>query len=259
MEQTNNGIKIIVACHKQYWQSNDSVYCYIEAGAAKHDRSIPGMLRDDTGDNISEKNDRFCELTALYWAWKNTNSDYLGLCHYRRYFGQTKTGAPEKRILSGDTLRNLLQKTDVILPKPRNYWIETNYSQYVHAHHEQDLILLREILQQRFPEYLPAYDQSMARTTGHRFNMFIMRRDIADAYCAWLFDILFELEKRLDISQYDARSRRVFGYVAERLIDAWLETNGISYKELPVVNLERQNWLVKVARFLLRKLKGKID
>ena len=79
---------------------------------------------------------------------------------------------------------------------------------------------------------------------------------MADAYCAWLFDVLFRLEGELDISQYDAVSRRVFGYVAERLLDVWMDTHQISYRELPVVNLERQNWIKKGGNFLLRKWRG---
>ena len=86
--------------------------------------------------------------------------------------------------------------------------------------------------------------------------MLIMRRDILDAYCKWLFDILFELEACLDISQYSAVDRRVFGYVGERLLDVWIETNHISYSELPVVNMEDQHWLIKGSRFLIRKFKG---
>lgn len=84
--------------------------------------------------------------------------------------------------------------------------------------------------------------------------MFIMRRDLADAWCTWLFDILFELEKRLDISQYSKNDARVFGFVGERLLDVWIETNDIKYKELPWVFMEDQNRLKKGSAFVLRKL-----
>ena len=247
---------IVVACHKPYWKSDDSIYQYVEAGTALHTHPISDMLHDNTGRHISEKNETFCELTALYWAWKNLDSDYLGLCHYRRYFAGKPFGPRQARILAGDDLRSILETTAVVLPRKRRYWIETNYSQYIHAHHEQDLDTTREILERVAPEYLPAFDRSMAQISGHRFNMFIMRKDLADAYCGWLFDILFRLEEKLDISGYDAKDRRVFGYVAERLIDTWLNTNHISYRELPVVNLEKQNWLKKGGMFLVRKWRG---
>ena len=148
----------------------------------------------------------------------------------------------------------MLADSDILLPTPRNYWIETNYSQYVHAHHAIDLDTTREILQEKYSDYLPFWDASMKRTTGHRFNMFIMKKDKFDEYCEWLFDILFELEKRLDISSYSVNDARVFGFVSERLLDVWIETKGYGYKDIPYVFMERQNWLVKGANFLRRKM-----
>lgn len=86
--------------------------------------------------------------------------------------------------------------------------------------------------------------------------MFIMKSNIFDEYCSWLFDVLFELEKRLDISSYNKNDSRVFGFVSERLLDIWIETNGHKYKELPYVFMESQNWLVKGGNFVKRKIKG---
>ena len=216
---------------------------------------------DNTGDNISEKNPSFCELTGLYWAWKNLDSEYIGLCHYRRYFagGSFLIRDPWKRILTSQQAGWLLQKAPVILPRKRNYFIETNYSQYIHAHHAQDLALTRQIIAERHPRYLAAYDRFMNKTTGHHFNMFIMRRDLLNEYCSWLFDILFELERRLDISQYTAYDRRVFGFVAERLLDSWIETRGLAYLELPVIHMEGQDWGHKITAFLKRKYFGHLS
>ena len=96
----------------------------------------------------------------------------------------------------------------------------------------------------------------MQRRVGHRFNMFVMSHEKLHAWCTWLFDVLFELEKRLDISGYDAYNARVFGFVAERLLDVWIETNGYKYRELPYVFTEKQNWLKKGGAFVLRKLRN---
>lgn len=246
-------VKLVVACHKPYWQCVDPVYCYVEAGTALHDFPIPDMLHDNTGDHISEKNQTFCELTVLYWAWKNLNVSCLGLCHYRRFFAGKRFGGRRGRIITRKELDRILETTDAILPKKRRYWIETNYTQYIHAHHREDLDMTRRILEDVYPEYIPAFDRSMAQAFGHRFNMFIMKKNLLDKYCTWLFGVLFRLEAVLDISQYNTKDRRVFGYVAERLMDVWLDTNQISYQELPVVNLERQNWIKKGAAFLIRK------
>ena len=250
-------IVVLIACHKPYELPQDACYLPVEVGAALHDREIPGLTPDNTGDNISAKNKSYCELTGLYWAWKNLDADYIGLVHYRRYFSNGHILQSKKaRILSGEALRKELSKCDVLLPKPRHYWIETNYSQYAHAHHAIDLDTTRVILAERHPDYLPAFDASMKRAVGHRFNMFVMRCDLLDAYCTWLFDVLFELEKRTDVSAYSDYDARVFGFVAERLLDVWIETNHIPYAELPVLNTENQHWLRKGARFVMRKLAG---
>lgn len=247
-------LKIVVAAHKPYWMPESIAYVPTWVGAALRPEGIPeGWERDDRGENISAKNPHYCELTALFWAWKNLGASYLGLAHYRRHFAEGSLGNKQGRVASPEFLLRILKEHPVILPVERNYFIETNYSQYVHAHHAEDLALTRQIIEEKCPEYLDAYDASMERTHGHRFNMFVMRRDLLDAYCAWLFDILFELERRLDISGYSDNDARVFGFVSERLLDPWIETNGVDYASLPVVNLESQHWVRKGASFLQRK------
>lgn len=234
-------LRIIVAAHKPYRMPADAAYLPLQVGAAGKP-PIDGFARDDSDENISERNAHYCELTGLYWAWKNLDAEAVGLMHYRRHFKATPA-----------EIAAALQAHEAVLPKKRNYFIETNYSQYVHAHHAVDLETTRQILAERYAEYLPAYDASMKRTSGHRFNMLVMRREILDRYCTWLFDILFELERRLDISSYSQNDARVFGFVSERLLDVWLETNGISYAEFPVRNLESQHWPRKIFNFLKRK------
>jgi hypothetical protein len=249
-------ITVLIASHKPYWMPRDPVYQPIFVGSANSSISVPsGWIRDDDRrDNISIKNPSFCELTALYWGWKNIDSDYIGLVHYRRHFAKRSgIGLHSHHIIDGFELQKQLAASPVILPKQRNYYIETNSSQYTHAHHSQDLIAVRKILAELSPEYVPAFDQYMHETHGHRFNMMVMRRDILNAYCDWLFTILFQLESELDITNYSENDRRVFGFVAERLLDPWLRTNIIPYKELPVVHLESQHWPSKIVRFLVRK------
>ena len=242
-----------MATHKPYWIPEDSVYLPVYVGAAG--KESLGFQRDDEGENISGKNSNYCELTGLYWAWKNLDADYIGLVHYRRYF--SGSGADKKsRILDRQDIEEKLRGVDILLPKLRHYWIETNYSQYVHAHHAQDLEATREIMLEKYPKFIPAYDRVMKKRSGHRFNMFVMKKEFLDEYCAWLFSILFELESRLDISGYSDNDRRVFGFVGERLLDVWLETNGYPYKNIPYVFLEKQNWWTKGMNFVKRKLKA---
>lgn len=259
IEADHADIRIIVATHKPYWMPDDPLYLPMQVGA--EGKESLGFTPDNTGDNISSKNPNYCELTGLYWAWKNLNLSYLGLAHYRRHFTITGGTNDRRDVLDIDQARQLLgtENVDVILPEQRNYWIETNYQQYVHAHHAEDLDTTRAIIKERYPDYLESFDAVMKKTNGHRFNMFIMKKELADAYCDWLFDILFELEKRLDISSYSDNDKRVFGFVSERLLDVWIRTNDIKYKDIPYIFLEKENWVSKIANFLKRKMDGGKD
>ena len=234
-------LKIVIAAHKAFSPPSELGFVPLQVGAAG--KEPMGFARDDVGENISGRNASYCELTGLYWAWKNLpDADAIGLCHYRRYFKA-----------KFQDMENLLDRTACILPKPRNYFIETTYSQYAHAHHAADLDTVRAIIAERHPRYLVAFGATMKSTKGHRFNMLIMKRPLLDRYCAWLFDVLFELEKRLDISAYSPYDRRVFGFVGERLLDVWIRANDIPYAELPVLHTESQHWPTKIMRFLKRK------
>lgn len=241
-------IKIIIAAHKLYDLPQDALYLPVHVGAALCDIPLP-YTRDDSGENISKKNKSFCELTALYWAWKNVDADFIGLCHYRRYFCKPCS----REVLQLKDAEKLVLSADMILPQKRNYFIETNYSQYVHAHHAADLELTRLILNEQDPKAVPCFDRVMGKTSGHRFNMLIMSRQTLDEYCTWLFGILFELGTRLDVSGYSDYDGRVFGFVAERLLDVWIETYGKHYMELPYIFTEKQNWFKKGSAFLKRK------
>ncbi|MBQ6676321.1 MAG: DUF4422 domain-containing protein [Ruminococcus sp.] len=246
-------IRIIVAAHKPYKMPKGDIYLPLHVGAQGKD-SI-GFTPDNTGDNISEKNPNYCELTGLYWAWKNLDAQFIGLAHYRRHFSNGRLCRDKwKRVISKAELEKKLTEYPVLLPTPRNYWIETSYTQYAHAHHAKDLDLTREILAEKYPDYLPAFDKVMGLTIGHRFNMFIMKKSYFDRWCEWLFDVLFTLEERLDISGYSQNDARVFGFVAERLLDVWLITSRVKYKDIPYVFMEKQNWLKKGGGFVKRKL-----
>ena len=239
-------IKIVVATHKAYSMPDDPVYFPLQVGAALNPPlEYPG---DHTGDNISAKNKNFCELTALYWAWKNLDADYIGLAHYRRHFRGKRS-----QIIGGDELEKLLLRYPVIMPRKRNYFIETNYSQYVHAHHVEDLDAVEKVITEKYPQYMPDYQRVMKSTKGYRFNMCIMRKDLFDDYCSWLFDILFEVEKNLDITNYSPYDARVFGFLSERLLDIYIEHNKPELTTLPVLHLESQNWGSKIYNFLRRK------
>ena len=247
---------ILIATHKAYSMPKDSIYLPIHVGKKLSSNKLP-YCGDNTEEHISEKNPHYCELTALYWAWKNLNSDYIGMVHYRRHFVKRKpfpfTRNKFSYIITKEELEPLLKHFDIILPKPRNYYIETNYSHYIHAHPAESIDKTKEIIHCFFPEYDVAFETVMNRRKAHMFNIFIMKKNIFNDYCDWLFTILFELEKVLDISSYDNYNQRIFGFVSELLLDVYLLKNNLAYKELPVLFMENEHWLKKILAFLKRK------
>lgn len=263
MPHSKKQICIAVATHKPYRMPEDPMYLPLHVGAVLHPDVCHEMIGDDTGDNISNRNAFYSELTGLYWMWKNNHADYKGLVHYRRHLGTTnlwKRLSSKDRfdcIVGEEEVRSLLKQHDIIVAKRRNYYIETVYSHYKHTFHAIQFDKCREVLNDIAPQYVAAWDQLMQARGAHIFNMFVMSAERFDEYCAWMFPILFELEKRLNPSQYDAFHARYLGRVSERLLDPWLNTNGYEYTELPVVSPEPIDWWKKGTGFLMAKFGGK--
>lgn len=249
-------IKIIVATHKKYSMPNDDMYLPLHVGS-KGKKNL-GYKRDDVGNNISLKNPYFCELTGLYWAWKNLKNDYIGLVHYRRYFASKRKSKNKfESILKREELENYLNEYDIIVPKKRKYYIETIESHYKHTMMGETLDETIKIINEKYPEYVDSLNKVMKRTYMHAFNMFIMKRKYLEEYCTWLFDILFELEKRMSGKEYDAFHSRFYGRISERLLDVWLDHQGYDYKEIPFIYMEKISWSKKIVGFLKAKFLGK--
>ena len=235
-------IKILVTAHKPYWFPENAAYLPLQVGAAGKADILPGIARDDSGENISERNRTFCELTGLFWAWKNLDADIIGLCHYRRYF-QLNGEIMDKKMAEC-----LLKDYPVILPVKRNYYIETAYTQYIHAHGKESIDTARQVIIELYPEYLDSFDKAMNKRSLHIYNMFVMRKDIMDDYCKFLFDVLFKVEERITVSD------RIFGYLGERLLDVYILKNNIRYWELPVYSDEKINWPEKIWAFFEKEI-----
>ena len=214
---------VFIATHKACPVPDNPLYLPVFVGS--EGKEDIGFQRDDEGENISALNYRYCELTGLYWAWKNTDCDNLGLVHYRRYFSirpkEAKSGFLSA-VLTSDEAESLLQKYRVILPGKRHYYIETIYSHYDHTFYGDQLDAARDAVTEICPDYLPSFDTFMESRSGYMFNMMIMRRDLVNDYCTWLFGLLPEIEKRVDDSQYTAFHKRWIGRVSERLFNVWL-------------------------------------
>lgn len=250
-------IKIIVATHKEYQMPVDKMYLPVQVGA-EGKKQIKNYTQDNTGENISKLNPYFCELTGLYWAWKNLKADYIGLVHYRRYFfNKNKYYKTEqekfKNVLTLNETDEILNNTDIILPKKRKYYIENLYDHYKHTMYIEPLDETRKIIEEKYPEYLKEFDNLHKRTSAHMFNMLIMKKDILNDYCTWLFNILFELEKRIEKTDYDQFHSRFYGRISELLLDVYINTKKLQYKEIPVIDMQNINWWKKGRSFLEAK------
>ena len=256
MTSKENSVKILVATHKQYDVPHNETYLPVQVGAlGKPDL---GYLRDDAGDNISDKNSYYCELTALYYGWKNLQASALGLVHYRRYFaGKSAFRCHGKtyKILDGATAERYLQTVDILLPTKRKYYIETLYSHYEHTMYVEPLDVTGQIVQELYPEYFAEFQKLKTRRSAHMFNMLVAKREVIDGYCEWLFGILAELEKRVEVLKYDDFHRRFCGRISELLLDVYVNTKGLKSKEIKVVNTEKQRLGKRISRFLRAKFK----
>lgn len=226
---------IYIATHKKVNIPSMDGYSLIQVGAEGKENF--GYLCDNTGSNISNKNKNFCELTALYWAWKNTHDSIVGLVHYRRFFYIGR--GTSMHTLSEEEAYKLLKSYDMIIPQETVMLRDTVKTNYEKKHYIKDLLNCREIISKKCPEYLPEFDKVLNKHSYYPFNMFICKRELFEEYMEWVFGILFELESITDISEYDEYNKRIFGFLSERLFNVWLlHHKSLKVKELKVLNPE---------------------
>ncbi len=229
-------VKILVAHHKNGLVIKNDVYLPIHVGKSLSKIEL-GIQGDNCGDNISKLNPLYCEMTAAYWGWKNIESDYIGLCHYRRYFTfepmpfknwlkekyifykkktvgklldpgchysfQEQTIVRDTNILRdmafsfSNDLKILLEEKEVDLVVPRPY-IETSQNVEQHFRDLKDHILnLKDIVSNFYPDFYPFLNKALMTHKLYAANMFIMKWEIYDEYCKLVFDILDKQIKRM--------------------------------------------------------------
>lgn len=248
-------IKIYVAMHKEAIFPKDKIYVPIQVGS--EGKKHIAKVTDDKGDNISSKNSNFCELTGTYWIWKNDKSDIVGLTHYRRYFFKDNANNLND-VLGKNDILSILKNYDIIVPQ-KTYFIRyrSMKNAYKKLHYKKDLDECRNVIMEKYSDYVNAFDEVMDCRSFYAFNMFISRKELFDSYYEWLFDILFELESRIDISAYDDYNKRIFGFLSERLFNVWLRYHNLKIKEVMVYNSEedfrKQNFKFKFINLLFNR------
>ena len=170
-------------------------------------------LRDDTGDNISAKNKQFCELTALYWLWKHAGEDIIGLAHYRRHF-----------LFPEDWKERMLNnQINVILPTPL-YVAPSVEENFKSRHDPSDWEFMMQYLKNNHPEDFQSANKFFKGNLYSPCNMFVMKREVLDALCTWLFPILFQVANHGGQKE-DSYLNRYPGFISERLISLFFEIN----------------------------------
>jgi hypothetical protein len=277
-----SNVKILVCAHKKDFVKSDEVYMPIHAGKAISDVDL-GFQGDDTGDNISIKNLNYCELTVLYWAWKNLkNADYIGLNHYRRYFHFSNHHFT--RVCKSYSIAQFLKlkhtnfqldkhlgKKDIILASPLvlPYSLAVEYSKGNFQYYE-DYCLVKYVVGKLFPDYADVFTNVMEHNNKISYcNMFITKWEIFDAYCKWLFAILEEVEKTANIDDYSVEEARIFGYLGERLLNVYVAKNKLKVKYYPMAFVNDNctdksfisYWLYNFKdrlSFLYKRVRGKV-
>lgn len=256
-------IKIIVCCHKDDIKAMSDVFLPLHVGKAISDKELY-ITCDNDGENISAKNLNYCELTGVYWAWKNLrNVDYIGLCHYRRYFDFNDVGRSSFPITTLPTDRfestnlslttevlDLLRQGYIILPKEWNLRTSV-YLNYCEIHYSHDFRVMGDVIKELSPErYADAIRLTMLNSNRLiPFNMFIMSRSQFNNYCEWLFLILEEIERRIDIRNYDSEQQRIFGYMGERMLNIYLKAEQLKYKQYPILMFSEEGKMLDMSFF----------
>ena len=239
-------VRILVCCHKKDVMATQDPYMPIHVGKALHPELDLGIQGDNTGDNISDKNGSYCELTGMYWAWKNLKDvDIIGLCHYRRYFDIESPRSLNKEpiirkdipFISIPNLQKILDKYDIILPG-KSYFCDSLWDAYAIGHNCLDMKVVEDVISQIYPKYINAFKYIMKENNSYcPCNMLICTKSRFDDYCSWLFAIMTKVEQRIDISNYDCYQKRVFGFISERLLNVYVYHNRLNVCHRPIASM----------------------
>lgn len=213
-------------------------YKYLFVGGYKENEKNNQYIYDDIGDNISKKNENYCELTGLYWIWKNTDDEFLGLIHYRRFFTHNSFSANSRYFYTIDELNELLNYNEIIVSEKIYLSDQTLYDDYVHYHYQKDIDNLKVIINDYFPDFIESFDDVFSKRYYNPANMFYTRKELLNEYCEWLFSVLLKYEKITDISNYNAQQARIYGFIAERLLNVWIHKKCLKQIELPCIQTD---------------------
>lgn len=245
LKKSAKTVQIYVVCHKPYNLPKLSpLYYPIHAG--KNTTNSFGLPGDNTGDSISFLNPYINELTAMYWIWKNTQQDIVGLMHYHRYLvdAPAKTElVAEGNILELSVIQQALKEHDMIAKRGLLFGNFEDCYRRFHGYkfYEEVKKIFLEVLKEKAPDYADAFLYAMSsHNSSYNCNMFITRRHVFDAYCRWLFPVVFEALRLIDIQQLSKLpnpQKRIVGFMGEALFACWRLKQNIRIIDYPAIEL----------------------
>jgi hypothetical protein len=251
-------LEIYVVYHKETPVIKSDIFIPIQGGRVIANTKLD-MIGDDSGINISHKNDRFCELTVLYWMRHNApNSEFIGLNHYRRFFYLGWNDDINRQLVidqnasvfklnfdsglaaslqSQVLFERILSNCDILLPTIQNFGRGLSMREQYGINH--GFFSFREMLEVLSDLHPSRINQIQSIADSHWFypcNMFIMRTSLFKEYTLWLFNILDKLEPRLP------KTERLIGFLGERLFNFYIQlflSNGkFKIKYFPIMFLQ---------------------
>jgi len=260
-------IKIMVVCHKKAEVAKNDYLYPIQVGTSLSEEYFEDMLHDNTGENISDQNRYYAELTAQYWAWKNLDAEYYGLFHYRRYlsfhltelekeYWTDEKGLPicdrtynritDKALaeirLDKKRMEYIISNYDLIAPIPDEMEM-TVYKQYKESafHRIEDLDTAMDVIIELYPDYIQAMQKYLNSKKAYFCNMYIMKKEVFQEYSQWLFTILEKVREQRNHSNYNVGEQRAVAFLAERLFGIFY-THALESGKLKTLELQRIVW-----------------
>lgn len=218
---------IFAMTHKKFIPPSDKMYVPLHVGCEGKEKL--GYLGDNTGDNISSKNQYYSELTGVYWVWKNFHdADNVGICHYRRFLVNDAG-----KLFAESEIESLLSRYDLITTKTLTMRYPY-YDGFSHNHNLKDLQVALAVIAEMYPEYMDTLNTMVHKRDTWFGNIMICKKALFDEYCSWLFPIFFEMEKRIDVESYDDYHKRIYGFISEFLLYVWATVNHLKVYQCKV-------------------------
>lgn len=226
---------IFVMTHKAFDIPKEKHYHALQVGAAMNGFLGMPYVGDNSGDNISDLNWLFGELTGFYWIWQNyAGRENIAINHYRRFFRGKNNG-----LMTESEYDEILSHYDVIATNAVEGDL-SHYEAYKEAHNIHDMDAVGAAVKKLYPEMYPAFREVMQLKSGYFGNLCAMSRELFDAYCEFIFTVFTEASAEIDVSTYDAYHARVYGFLSEPLLQVFIKHHGLSVHENPVIYTEEK-------------------